>query len=87
MEMIRYLASMAALVCLTACGSGPADGVGGVSASEASALNDAAAMLDARAGQIRDKEAGLNPAAMTALRADRDRAEPADENGSGAKIP
>ncbi|SCW67623.1 hypothetical protein SAMN02927924_02043 [Sphingobium faniae] len=85
--MIRILASIATLTCLTACGSASGDGVGGVSASEASALNDAAAMLDARAGQARNEDAGLNPAAMTALRADRDRLAPADDNMTGAKIP
>ncbi|MGC4251224.1 MAG: hypothetical protein QM605_07040 [Sphingobium sp.] len=85
--MIRILAGVAALACLTACGSASGDGVGGVSASEASALNDAAAMLDARAGQVRKEDAGVNPAAMTALRADRNRIEPAAGNAAGAKAP
>ena len=85
--MIRTLMGMTMLACLTACGSDSGDGVGGVSASEASALNDAAAMLDMRAGQARNEDAGVNPAAMKALRADRNRIEPAAENSSGAKIP
>lgn len=38
------------LLALGACNSGQDDGVGGVSAAEASALNAAAAQLDARAG-------------------------------------
>lgn len=63
---------------LAACGSGSDDGVGGVSASEARALNDAAAMLDARAGQTRTGEVGLNPAATAAARADRGRTAPAN---------
>lgn len=47
--MIRS-ASLLLLFVLTACGqSSDSDGVGGVSAGEARALNDAAAMLDARA--------------------------------------
>ncbi|MET0249422.1 MAG: hypothetical protein ABW164_06805 [Sphingobium sp.] len=63
---------------LAACGSGSDEGVGGVSASEARALNEAAAMLDARADQTRTGEAGLNPAAMAAARADRGRIAPAN---------
>lgn len=75
--MLRRLA-LSLLLPLCACGSDPADGVGGVSASEASALNDAAAMLDARTGAARNEAAGLNPAATTAARADRGRIAPAD---------
>lgn len=47
--MIRASA-MLLLLALSACGSAPDDGVGGVSASEADALNDAAARIDAREG-------------------------------------
>ncbi|RJG53833.1 hypothetical protein D0Z70_15155 [Sphingobium terrigena] len=77
--MIRTFFIAAALLPLTACGSGSPDGVGGVSASEASALNDAAAMLDARAGAAQSGDAGLNPAAKTAAGADRGRVAPQPE--------
>ncbi len=71
---MRLVAPLACVL-LAACGSGSDDGVGGVSASEASALNDAAAMLDdARSGA--PSQAGLNPAAAAAARADRQRAAP-----------
>lgn len=74
MAFTRRSAAIAALMSLAACGSAPDDGVGGVSASEASALNDAAAMLDARSGEARSTDAGsLNPAAAAAARADRRR--------------
>ena len=63
--MIRSLA-ISLLLPLAACGSASGDGVGGVSASEASALNDAAAMLDARTGAARTDENALNPAATAA---------------------
>ena len=59
------------LLALGACNSGQDDGVGGVSAAEASAINAAAAQLDARAGAASPQEAGLNPAAVAAARADR----------------
>ncbi|WP_420145599.1 hypothetical protein [Sphingobium sp.] len=63
---------------LSACGSGSQDGVGGVSAGEAQALNDAAAKLDAQAeAAAQDGGAGLNPAAVAAARADRKRTPPA----------
>ena len=75
--MIRTIFIATALLSLTACGSGSPDGVGGVSASEASALNDAAAMLDAQKGAAQNDNAGLNPAASTAARADRGRGTPA----------
>lgn len=74
--MIRAILIATALLPLGACGSGSPDGVGGVSASEASALNDAAAMLDAQRGAAQSGDAGLNPAASTAARADRGRIEP-----------
>jgi hypothetical protein len=61
---------------LAACGSGSHDGVGGVSAGEAQALNDAAAQLDARTGAARSADPGLNPAAVTAAGADRKRIAP-----------
>lgn len=71
--MIRPLLTLLALLPIAACGSGERDGVGGVSASEAQALNEAAARLDAQAGAAQSGEAGLNPAAQAAVRADRDR--------------
>ena len=57
-------------LCLAGCGSDPsADD--GVSASEARALNEAAAQLDAQAGAARPKDVGLNPAAMAGAQAER----------------
>ena len=58
---------------LSACGSGDEDGVGGVSAAEARALNQAAAELDARAGAAAAHVGDLNPAATAAAHAGRDR--------------
>ena len=72
-SMIRPLLALLALFSFSACGSGEGDGVGGVSASEAQALNEAAARLDAQADAAQSGEAGLNPAAQAAARADRDR--------------
>lgn len=74
--MIRALFIATALLTVGACGSEPSDGVGGVSASEASALNDAAAMLDAQRGVAQSGDAGLNPAASAAVGADRGRVAP-----------
>ena len=74
--MIRALFIATALLSLGACGSEPSDGVGGVSASEASALNDAAAMLDAQRGVAQSGDVGLNPAASAAAGADRGRVAP-----------
>lgn len=74
--MTRLYLPIGALLALGACGSGSQDGVGGVSASEASALNDAAAKLDARTDAAQSVDPGLNPAAVTAARADRKRAAP-----------
>lgn len=71
--MRRITLAFLALFPLAACGSGERDGVGGVSASEAQALNEAATRLDAQAGAAQSGEAGLNPAAQAAARADRDR--------------
>jgi hypothetical protein len=65
-----------ALFGLAGCGSGSDDGVGGVSAGEARALNEAAATLDARTGTAQDAQEGLNPAARTAAAADRGRIAP-----------
>lgn len=73
MALIRHSAAVAALVGLAACGPAPDEGVGGVSASEASALNDAAAMLDARSGEAKALNGDTNPAAAVAARADRKR--------------
>lgn len=83
MPVIRLVA-IGALLCLAACGSGAGDGVGGVSASEASALNEAAATLDARAGAARSDDVRLNPAASAAARADRGRIAPAPSPGNGS---
>ncbi|HCW59855.1 MULTISPECIES: hypothetical protein [Sphingobium] len=75
---MRYLSGLVVLALLNACGSSDSDGVGGVSASEARALNEAAATLDARVGVTEDGASGLNPAARMA--ADRQRgAAPAAE--------
>ena len=74
--MIRILLSLAPAMALAACGSGSSDGVGGVSAGEAKALNEAAAQLDARTGAAQSNDPGLNPAAVTAARADRRRTAP-----------
>lgn len=73
--MIRLVAMLLPL-CLMACGSDPTDGAGGVSASEASALNQAAAQLDAQKGAAEAGEAGLNPAAVRAAQTDRDHSGP-----------
>lgn len=85
MRKIGIIAASTALLSLAACGSGSESGVGGVSASEASALNDAAAMLDARAGEAQAGDVGLNPAARAAAQADRGRvpatnSSPADQH-------
>ncbi|BBF69117.1 MULTISPECIES: hypothetical protein [Sphingomonas] len=74
--MIRILFSLALAFALAACGSGSEDGVGGVSAGEAKALNEAAARLDARTGAAQSADPGLNPAAVAAARADRNRTAP-----------
>lgn len=71
--------ALAALTLLAGCGSEPADGVGGVSASEASALNEAAAMLDASKGDATQTDGAINPAASAAARADRHRSDQADD--------
>ena len=76
MVRIAPFMMMAPLAALAACGSASDDGVGGVSASEASALNDAAAKLDARSDAVDTPGAGLNPAAATAAHADRRRHAP-----------
>jgi len=74
--MIRILLSLAPAMALAACGSGSSDGVGGVSAGEAQALNEAAAQLDARTGAAQSNDPGFNPAAVAAARADRNRTAP-----------
>ncbi|MDF0541287.1 hypothetical protein PX699_02955 [Sphingobium sp. H39-3-25] len=45
---LLVVAALPALLATSACGSGNDDGVGGVTATEARALNDAAEMLDGR---------------------------------------
>lgn len=47
-RIILAAATLSALLATSACGSGNDDGVGGVTATEARALNDAAEMLDGR---------------------------------------
>jgi len=74
--MIRIVLSLIPAMALAACGSGSQDGVGGVSAGEAEALNAAAASLDARTGAAQSADPGLNPAAVAAARADRKRSSP-----------
>ncbi len=76
--MARFNGLLVGVLLLGGCGSASGDGVGGVSASEAEALNDAAAMLDARSGAAQAGDAGLNPAAAAAARADRNRVAPAE---------
>lgn len=71
--MMRTPCSIAFLVVLTACGSGSQDGVGGVSAGEARALNEAAAKLDLQADDVQGADPALNPAAVAAAGADRKR--------------
>ncbi len=57
----RLLVVFGALVALQGCGvSDDDEGVGGVSASEAQALNEAAAMLDERAAKIQPAIEGDN---------------------------
>ncbi|MGE4321551.1 MAG: hypothetical protein AB7E60_00805 [Sphingobium sp.] len=73
MRRLPITAPAALLLLLTACGPASDAGVGGVSASEASALNDAAAMLDAQAGRTQEGNVDLNPAARAAASADRGR--------------
>ncbi|MEA3389064.1 hypothetical protein [Sphingobium sp. CCH11-B1] len=73
---MRIALPIAFLAMLTGCGSGDQDGVGGVSAGDAKALNEAAARLDAEPRGSTD--AGLNPAATGAARADRERRPPND---------
>ncbi|WP_336958079.1 hypothetical protein [Sphingobium aquiterrae] len=48
MTTLRLAGALASLLTTAGCGSGNGDGVGGVTASEARALNDAAEMLDSR---------------------------------------
>ncbi|MES2172861.1 MAG: hypothetical protein V4523_02830 [Pseudomonadota bacterium] len=74
--MVRILFSLVPALALAACGSGSPDGVGGVSAGEAKALNEAAAQLDARTGAAQSADPGLNPAAVEAARANRNRTPP-----------
>lgn len=78
--MMRISLSLFATLALAACGSGDQDGVGGVSAGEAEALNQAAARLDAQAGAAKASTPALNPAATAAARADRNRTAPHAEN-------
>lgn len=59
---------------LAACGSATSDDAG-ISPGEASALNEAATELDAQSALQRQGK-GLNPAAMSAARADRQRTDP-----------
>ncbi|NWK95404.1 hypothetical protein DM806_06935 [Sphingobium lactosutens] len=84
--MNRRFAPFCLLLGLAGCGSGSDDGVGGVSASEARALNEVAATLDAQTGTVQDGQDGLNPAAQAAAAADRGRIAPAlPANEAGAR--
>ncbi|MCP1468442.1 hypothetical protein J3E64_000109 [Sphingobium sp. OAS761] len=76
MRMIVRLIALLPPLTLAACGPGSADGVGGVSASEADALNEAAARIDRQTGMAQPDGPGLNPAAEAAARADRGRRPP-----------
>lgn len=76
MRLSHLMIAMFAPMALAACGSASEDGVGGVSASEATALNEAAARLDAQSGAIEAQGAGMNPAAATAANVDRGRHAP-----------
>jgi hypothetical protein len=67
------------MLLLSSCG--PDAGVGGVTASEADALNAAAATLDARSSAARRQDARLNPAALAAR--DRSRSRTIDNAASG----
>lgn len=81
--MIRWPGLLTMMLGLAGCGSASGDGVGGVSASEASALNEAAAALDARTGTARSTGDGaINPAA--AARAERGRHPPQQPAASPA---
>ncbi|WP_336970217.1 hypothetical protein [Sphingobium aromaticiconvertens] len=60
----RLMVGTITLLLLSACGSDA--GVGGVTASEADALNAAAATLDERSSAAQSPDVSLNPAAVTA---------------------
>lgn len=65
------IAAMLILSLASGCGSGGNDGVGGVSASEADALNAAAARLDAQQGSAEAPRTQVNPAATRAAAAQK----------------
>lgn len=69
--ILPRIAAMLLLSLASACGSGGNDGVGGVSASEADALNAAAARLDAQQGSAEAPRTQLNPAATRAAAAQK----------------
>ena len=69
---MRLIVPTIAMLVLAGCGSEESDGVGGVSASDARALNEAAAKLDAQGEARTAPSPGGNPAARAAARADRD---------------
>lgn len=68
---VSRIAAMLLLSLASACGAGGDDGVGGVSASEADALNAAAARLDAQQGSAETPKTQLNPAATRAATAEK----------------
>jgi hypothetical protein len=86
--MKRLAIALIPCFALASCGQPAGDdasGVGGVSSGEASALNEAAATLDARSQAAQPQGGGLNPAAVTAARADRERTPvPAGQEPSNA---
>lgn len=69
--MMTRMTIVAGLLALTGCGSGEQEGVGGVSASDARALNEAAAKLDAQAQNAATADDAINPAAERARSSDR----------------
>lgn len=73
--MIRLTLLSATLALLVSCGpaEGEGDGVGGLTAAQADALNRAAARVDAQDVPTGDAGPTLNPAAQAAARADRRR--------------
>ncbi len=71
--MGKKFAGLALLIALAGCSPAAEEGVGGVSASEAQALNEAATLLEQKTGGMTGGNGGLNPAAISAVDADRGR--------------
>lgn len=64
-QIIGLICALAGCAILGACGQSDEDGASGVTASEASALNDAATMLDARAHLPNSNDPGNSDAASS----------------------